>query len=286
MLTVTLAALAIGLFYLDSRMSNPALQGIARILPRAIQEEKVPSEEKFRVQPTDEPSMPTAAEEAKRLGYLSLKGGGYQFEREDGTEGVAVPGTILMNRGAIELFACGAGGKEHESVVRIECDIHSLDSALTLCGLHRGGLPSALRDKTSGQGDRVVVLIQWKSKDERTVTHRAEDLVLDVNREAPMPRVGWSYVGTWAEVSDPMATPREKKSYKILAAASSRSLVTTWRDPSTLLDNPIPEAVNDKLYVANFAVAPPPGTPVLVIVRAPTKREREEIAKVEEELSK
>lgn len=230
--------------------------------------------------------MPTTAEEAKRLGYLTLKGGGYQFEREDGTEGVAVPGTIIMNRGAIELFACGAGGKEHESIVRIECDIHSLDSAMTLCGLRRGALPAALRDPASGQGDRVVVLLQWKTKDDKTVTHRAEDLVLDVNREQSMPRVGWTYVGNWAEVSDPMSAPHEKKSYKILAAASSRSLVTTWRDPSTLLDNPIPEAVNDKLYVANFAVAPPPGTRVLVIVRAPSKREREEIAKVEEDLSK
>lgn len=237
----------------------------------------------LHVSPVDEPAMPVSIEEAKKLGYSAMKGGGYKFEREDGTEGVAVPGKILLNRGVIELFACGTGGKEHESVVRIDCDIHSLDGALTLCGFRRGKLPAKSGEKE--QGDRLIVLVQWKDGD-RVVTHRAEDLILHARREAPMPRVGWTFVGAWVDVLDPLSTPNERKSYPVLAAAASKSLMTTFRDSSTLLDNPIPDAVDDTLYAANFEVAPPPGTPVLVIVRAPTKREREEIAKLEEEWSK
>jgi hypothetical protein len=263
------------------------LAGPKSSAPGATPERRVPApqdDEKYRVKPVDEPAMPVTAEEAKKAGYLTLKGGGYQFERKDGAVGVAVPGTILMNRGVVELFACAIGGKEHESVVRIECDIHSLDLALGLCDFKRGKVPAKLSSGEE-QGERLIVLVQWTDGG-KTVTHRAEDLILHAGLDRVMPRVGWTYVGDWVEVTDPMSTPTEKKTYKVLAAAASRSLMTTWRDSSTLLDNPLPDAIDDTLYAANPLVAPAPGTSVLVILRPPTKAEREEIAKTEKELSK
>lgn len=252
--------------------------------PVASQETPSADDEKYRVKPVDEPAMPVSQDDAKKAGHLLMKGGGYIFNR-DGVDGVAVPGTILMNRGVVELFACGVGGKEHESVVRIECDIQSLDFALTSCAFKRGDVPKKLSEKAE-QGDRLIVLIQWRTKDDHVVTHRAEDLIVHIQRQSPMPRVGWTYVGGWVEVADPMSTPKEKKSYKILAAASSRSLMTTFRDASSLLDNPIPDAVDDTLYAANPIVAPAAGTSALVLLRKPTKAEIEEISKVEKELSK
>ena len=239
-----------------------------------IQAEEVPL-------PVDEPAMPTKAEEAQKLGYTTLRGGGYHFERKDGTEGVAVPGRILLNRGVIELFACGAGGKEHESVVRIECDVHSLDGALTLCGFRRGKVPKSFGEED--QGDRLIVLVQWRSEGNEVITHRAEDFILHARREMPMPRVGWTFVGAWVDVLDPLSPPNERKTYPGLAAVASKSVMTTFRDSSTLLDNPIPDAVDDTLYAANDAVVPPPGTPVLLILRAPTKYEQDQIAKLEKE---
>lgn len=283
MCLIVTAAVAAGVLYLRSHPADlPAV-----LSPRpVVQEDSSKEDERFRVAPVDEPAMPLTPEEAKKAGFIPMKGGGYVFERKDGVEGVAVPGTVLMNRGVVELFACGVGGKEHESVLRIECDIQSFDMALTGCGFRRGRLPKDLRDKGVEQGERLLLFVQWKTKDERVVTHRAEDLLLHVKREAPMARTGWTFVGGWVDVVDPTSTPKERKTYKVLAAAASRSLVTTWRDPSTLFDNPNPDAVDDTLYAANFMVAPPSGTRVLVIVRAPSGREREEIAKAEEALSK
>ncbi len=247
-----------------------------------FQEEPGLDEEKFGADPVEEPAMPFTREEAADRGFVLLKKGGYVFEREDGTEGVVVPGRILLDNGVIELFACGVGGKEHESVLRLECDIHSLDSALTLCGLKRGRIPGS-RGQEGPDGERLVALVQWKNDEGKVVTHRAEDLVIHSGRGTPMPRVGWIYVGKWYEAIDPM---NKKETYKILMAAATRSLVTTWRNEPTLLGNPMPDAVDDSLYFANPVVLPSPGKEVIMILRAPTDGERREIARVEGEWEK
>jgi len=265
-------------FFFHDRVEG---KGISR--PASVQEDPEGEKEKpFRSQPVLEPEMPFAQAEAQKKGFTLLKGGGYLFEREDGVEGVAVPGMVLLDNGLIELFACGIGGKEHESVLRLECDIHSLDSALTLAGFQRGRIEGSKRQK-GRVGDRLIALVQWKTTDGGVTTHRAEDLIIHAGRQTPMPRIGWVYVGRWYEANDPMSSPKNKKTYKILMAASTRSLVATWRDESALLDNPMPDAEDDSLYYANPVPLPPPGTKVMLILRAPSDKEQKEIARLEGE---
>jgi hypothetical protein len=57
--------------------------------------------------------------------------------------------------------------------------------------------------------------------------------------------------------------------------------VTTFRDRSALLDNPLPEAEDDTQFAANYAILPKSGTPVRIIFRPPTEAERREIAALE-----
>ncbi|HYF01563.1 MAG TPA: YdjY domain-containing protein, partial [Planctomycetota bacterium] len=236
-----------------------------------------------------EPEMPIDAEAQKRPGYIAPlpNGGGYLFERKDAggkTSGVVVPGTVLVTRGMVELFGCGTGGKEHETVLRLECDVQSLDLALTSSGFKRGKLPGAgVREPE--QGSRVVILVQWVDKDGKIVTHRSEDLVVSIRRNAAMPRVGWTYVAQWTEVPDP-ASPKGERTHKVLAVANSQSYVTTFRDRSALLDNPLEEAVDDTLYAANYMVLPRPGTPVRVIFRAPTAAEVKDIEALEKQIAR
>lgn len=241
------------------------------------------------VPPLEEPEFPVGSKVEERPDFVaSLQGGGYIFEHPgpDGKRvtGVVVPGTILVTRGLVELFGCGQSGKEHETVLRLECDAQSLDLALTSAGFTRGRLPTALGIEDAGQGSRVIILVQWTDKNGRVVTHRSEDLVVSVRRNAPMPRVGWTYVAQWAEVQDP-THPKGEKTHKVLAAANSRSFVTTFRDRTALLDNPLEEAVDDTLFAANYMLLPPSGTPVRVIFRPPTEAERREIAALEKELA-
>jgi hypothetical protein len=243
----------------------------------------------FIVKPIDgEPRWPSPSDEkevAKR-GFLPFQGGYlYELMDEGGKitqTGAVVDGLILLDRGVVELLGCGSGGKEYESVLRLDGDVQGLDLSLSLVGLKRGPLPRRLADPKVMQGSRVVVLFQWETEDGKTVTHRAEDCVVNIQRKAPMPRVGWTYVGAMLPVPDPAGTPG--KTYRVLAASGSRSLLTTYRDPSTLLDNPLFDAVDDSLYMANYMVLPAPGTKIRVICRAPNDAEKADIQKIEEEL--
>lgn len=259
--------------------------------PQTPRENPFPKNEALIVAPVEgEPIWPQPNDEKEiaRRGFAPLAGG-YHFEIRDASgavsqAGVVVAGMILMDRGIIELLACGEGGKEHESVLRLECDIQSLDLALQLSGMKRGPIPARLNDPKVPQGSRVLVLLQWTDEEGKVITHRAEDCVIDVRRRTPMPRSGWTYVGAMIPIQDPAGAPG--KTYRVLAATSSRSLMTTYRDLSTLLDNPLEEAVDDTVYVANYMLLPQPGTKVRVILRAPDAAARKEIAKLEEELTK
>lgn len=246
---------------------------------------------KLMVAPVLEPEAPLDDQVEKRPGVVAVLpgSGGYLFERKDEAgkkvAGVVVPGIILVTRGVVELFGCGTGGKEHETVMRLETDVQALDLALTSAGFKRGRLPSDLARREVPVGSRVVILVQWTGPDGKTVTHRSEDLVVSLRRHAPMPRVGWTYVAQWAEMLDP-TDPKMARRHRQLAAANTQSYVATFRDRSALLDNPLEEAVDDTVYAANWNILPKPGTPVRVIFRTPTAAELAEIEALEREIAK
>jgi hypothetical protein len=236
----------------------------------------------------DEPDVALDGKTSERADFVApIQGGGFIFERRDGDGkrlgGVVVPGVIMINRGLVELFGCGEGGKEHETIFRLETNIQGLDLALTSAGFRRGKLPTKTDISQADQGSRVLILVQWVDKDGKLLTYRSEDLVVSIRRNSTMPRVGWTYVGHWMEVADP-TSPKGERKHKVLAATGSRSLVTTFRDRTALLDNPLEEATDDTLFGANYMLLPKPGTPVRVIFRAPTATERADISSLEKKL--
>lgn len=261
-------------------------------VPLALSQDNEKGDEpnpKLLVPSLNEPDVTLDGKVSEREDFVaSIQGGGFIFERRDVDNkrigGVVVPGVVLVTKGLVELFGCGEGGKEHETVIRLDSNIQALDLALTSAGLKRGRLPSKTDLSIADQGSRVLILVQWLDKDGKLVTHRSEDLIVSIRRNAPMPRVGWTYVGTWMEVADPTSPTGESK-HRVLAATGSRSLVTTFRDRTALLDNPLEEAVDDTLFGSNYMLLPHTGTPVRVILRAPTAAERGEILGLEKKLA-
>ena len=88
----------------------PSSLGVVLLLQNRVegqdsspQDQKESVEKKFQSLPLSEPEMPFSQKEALTKGFVLLKGGGYLFEREDGTEGVVVPGRVLLDKGLTTL---------------------------------------------------------------------------------------------------------------------------------------------------------------------------------------
>jgi hypothetical protein len=213
------------------------------------------------------------SDEEKARGVSFVPGGGrVDFKSKT----LVLPAEVCLRQGPIELFACAEGGKDHESVLRVRCRPELVNLNLTLFGLKKGpsrppaGMPA---------GDRVQILCAW-TIDGKTTTVRAEDLVWNVALNKPMDRVGWTYVGSMFVPEHDVETGKPT-GRRVYAAVYGRTLMATFLDSSAIFETPLPEGVDDSVFVVNEKAAPPRGTAVRLIIRLPTPEERDEMAKVE-----
>jgi len=217
-----------------------------------------------------------AAEEAKRPSeeaprLVRLRGILFDLRARQ----VVMDGHIALSAGVVELFACIRGTKDYESVVALDCQPYDLHLGLLAIGL-KAGRPvpgDVARFQTRGPegrraqspvGPPVVVRVRWKDAQGRTVTRRAEDLVLNVKTKKTMERAGWVFVGS-------RFVPGETPGTQLYAAALTGAVITTYNDPTAVLDNPRPTGQDDTYFVVNESVVPPVGTPVQVIVEPEKK---------------
>lgn len=252
--------------------------------PLTEEQEKQLKEERGRytVKPVEGEPPPKSIDEVP--GECRMPGGGY-FERGEDRRVIraVVPGVIGISQGLIEVFAT-LGPKDHESVMRIFCDIHVLDLTLSsFMGVKRGQLPQKYGVADESDESRLLVYVSWRGADGKPLIYRAEDLLIDVKRNRLFPRLGWAYIGGWEETVHPISQKRQK----MLRAALSKLLITSFRDPYSLIDNALKdEDATDDIYAANMFLLPPPGTEVSVIFRRPTAKELEEIKRIEADFYK
>ena len=180
-----------------------------------------------------------------RLGNLVIDG-----DRRE----ITIPGRINMQRGMIELLACAPGGKVHESVLVLDVAPYHLQVALLLLGLQNGGGLQYQGDPRTPKGDSVEVWVKWNTGIHDT-TVRGEDCVWDIPRGKPMEHTPWVFVGSRMDNGK-------------FVADIEKSLITTFHDPLTILDNPLPTGGDDELYKVNEKLVPPKGTPVRVILKS------------------
>ncbi|MCK4298771.1 MAG: hypothetical protein KAX80_04520 [Planctomycetes bacterium] len=206
--------------------------------------------------PGDEPPPPVEG----RPRVVRLKG--IRYDLEAGR--VIMEGRIALGAGVVELFACVRGTKDYESVVAVDCQPYDLHLGLLALGLKAGRPVGRQEGGELPVGPPVVVWVEWKDTQGRTVRHRAEELILNVKTKKPMEPAGWAFVGSRFIQADPQGK-------EVYAAALTGAVITTYHDPTTVLDNPRPTGGDDTLFVVNTSVVPPVGTPVRVIVEPEKK---------------
>ena len=158
-----------------------------------------------------------------------------------------------MQKGMIELLACAPGGKTHETVVVMDVVPYHLQVALILLGLNYVGGLAIQGDTLTPRGDSLEVLITWNSNG-RDTTVRGEDFAWDIPRKAPMQHTPWIFTGS------------KMMDGKYMADVE-KSLITTYHDPFTILDNPLSTGADDETYKVNENLVPPKGTAVTVTIK-------------------
>jgi hypothetical protein len=111
---------------------------------------------------------------------------------------VEVDATVNMQKGAIELFACSPGAREHEAIVRIDAKPAHLFQALGLIGITPGH-PIRYNEETEkiepAAGDPVEIDVRFNERG-RTRTEPIEAWMLDARQRQPIDRLSWIFTGS------------------------------------------------------------------------------------------
>jgi hypothetical protein len=166
---------------------------------------------------------------------------------------VTVTGWVNQVFGAIELLACGPGGKTHESLLVLDVNPVDLQTGLLLLGLKAGPAASGL-GQGPPQGAPVELWVDW-TQDGAARSCRAESLVFNVESKEVLPETPWTFTGSVVEEGE----------FKALA---EQSLVATYWDPWAIINLPLPCGSNDEILVVNTNAVPAIRTPIRFRIRA------------------
>jgi len=164
-----------------------------------------------------------------------------------------MPAKVNMTEGVVELLACGRLGKRHESVLVVDAKPLHVQLALLLLGLEPGGGLAYQGDPRTPQGDSVWIWAEWCVDNEWKLV-RGEDLVLNYVNNKPMQPTHWVFSGS--EIVE-----------GTFVASVEQSIVTTYHDPFTIIDNPLPTGADDTVYGANKSILPEIGHKIVLILK-------------------
>lgn len=166
---------------------------------------------------------------------------------------IVLPGRVNQVEGAIELLACGPGGKTHESIFVLDVAARDLQAALLLLD----AAPRAFTwkiDPTPPGGSPVEVAVARRDAGDTTTSTGwtpAGDMVLHRGRSTPMNEARWVYTGSMVEDGQ-------------LAADREQSLIATYWDPFAILNLANECGADDTMLAAHREALPPLGTPILL----------------------
>ena len=172
---------------------------------------------------------------------------------------VEVDATVNLRKGAIELFACSPGAREHEAIVRIEARPTHLFQALGLVGLTPGH-PIRYNEKTNqiepANGEPVEIDIRYE-QDSQTHVKPIETWMLDARQRKPIERLSWIFTGSVANDEGGVAADFEGTVIALVDFGSSLIGLPERHSDS-----------NEQLWlVPNTAAIPPISTPCELLFR-------------------
>lgn len=183
---------------------------------------------------------------------------------------VVMLGQVCLTEGVLEMFACLANTKEHESVVAVPTKAFLVHAALLAIGAKQGRPVQFDPRYVPASGSEIEVTVYWKNKKGEVQSARAQDWVRNIKTRKAM-KHPWVFPGSrfW---------DNEVTGQRVYEAESG-DFICVSNFPSAMLDLPIKSSKenNELMFQAFTEHIPPLGTPVTVVLTP--KAEKKEPAK-------
>ncbi len=173
-----------------------------------------------------------------------------------------VDARTCLETGIIELYASSPGGKLHESLLVILARPQFIHFGLIILGLKEGKGCDVQGGAQAPRGEPVDLFVEWEEEG-KPWRAKAEDLIYNVHTKKRMEQGAWVFTGS-RFVKD--RNPNTGQERDIYLANATGTVITTFRDPSSILDNASEFSADDTSYVVNEALAPPAGTSVRLLI--------------------
>ena len=173
---------------------------------------------------------------------------------------VVIDGKVSLRAGALEMFACPRGTKEHESVVAVNSKAINVHAGLLAIGAKPGHPVKFDPDYSPATGTVIHVEVQWKDKEGAIKKARAQEWIKNTKTQKQA-ESEWVFAGSgiW---KDPVSGEQYYH-------GDGGDFICVSNFPTATLDLTIPSSqANDALLFEVFTDRiPPAGTPVRLILR-------------------
>jgi hypothetical protein len=172
---------------------------------------------------------------------------------------LVLAGRICLREGQLEMFACLAGTKEHESVVAVESKAYVVHAALLACGAEAGKPVQFQPTFRPASGTEVAIDVYWRDKQGELQTSRAQDWVRDISTQKEMTQ-NWVFAGSGFWTDD--------KTGQKFYLAEDGDFICVSNFASAMLDLPTEssQSAGSLLFEAFKDRIPEQGTPVTLVL--------------------
>ena len=178
---------------------------------------------------------------------------------------VIVDGYVSLREGVLEMLACIAGTKEHESVIGVSSKAQTIHAALLAVGA-KSGTPVQFRPEFKPPtGTEIEIEVRWLDDKGKWQSAKAQEWIQDAKTKKPMSQP-WVFAGStfWKD-------PENGKEFYM---AESGDLICVSNFTTAMLDIPIESSQSNEglLFEANTDKIPPLGTRVRMVLTPKLKK--------------
>lgn len=172
---------------------------------------------------------------------------------------LVLSGRVALREGQLEMFACLAGTKEHESVVAIDTKAYVVHAGLLACGAEAGKPVQFQPTFRAASGTEIDITVHWRDKEGKLQTARAQEWIRDIKTQKAMTQ-NWVFAGSgfWTD-------ERTKEKFYL---AEDGDFICVSNFASAMLDLPTEssQSAGGLLFEAYTDRIPPQDTPVTMIL--------------------